>query len=213
MSKNKFLLVTLICIIGVILILGKTYIGEASSPIILFIQNRIVNSNPPPMLINDRVFVPLRFVAENLDCDVEYIEGANMVKIYRKPVYASYFVENPILLTEEQFRQQVVVPVANSLLAYAEAQKRGNVTAEDYYKYKYLFAKNAALLYSIRPPAGYGAIHFKLMLVNNSFLFHASLGLYEQMVGTASRVSLSSLKSLTEDLMEEELRFLVLGSI
>lgn len=209
MPRRKIVFLVLVGVL--ILVLGLVKISEASSPILIMVGPKVLKPDPPPILINDRVFVPLRFVAENLDCNVEYIQDANLVKITKKATYDNVLTGEPVPVDENYYQQRVIVPVVSSMLAYAEVQKRGKVNVVEYLSYQHIFIKNAVLLWSIKPPYKYETMHFKLTLTNNSFLFHTNLGLYNEVTSGRTDVPLWSLKSSVESLMEEQVRSLVVG--
>ena len=52
------------------LILATTTFAAADNPVRLVVKGRETYSNPAPMMYQDRVFVPVRFVSEALDYDV-----------------------------------------------------------------------------------------------------------------------------------------------
>jgi hypothetical protein len=62
-------------------ILNMANLGLAAQPIKLVVNGREVLSDPPPQMIGNRVFVPIRFVAEALGAKVEWDEQGQAVKI------------------------------------------------------------------------------------------------------------------------------------
>lgn len=53
-------------------LLATSSLALADNPIRLIVNGAEVSSNPPPQMIGNRVFVPVRFVAEALGAEVEW---------------------------------------------------------------------------------------------------------------------------------------------
>lgn len=62
-------------------ILATVSYSLAAQPIKLIVNGHEVSCNPPPQMIQDRVFVPVRFVAEALGAKVEWDKPGNAVVI------------------------------------------------------------------------------------------------------------------------------------
>ena len=63
------------------IILSFTVVAFADQPIKLIVNGKEVPCDPPPQFIGDRVFVPVRFVAEALGAKVEWDSERNAVVI------------------------------------------------------------------------------------------------------------------------------------
>lgn len=57
----------------------------ASRPVRLLVDGREIRPDVAPILVQDRVMVPLRAVAEALDCDVAWDPGDWTVEVWRRP--------------------------------------------------------------------------------------------------------------------------------
>lgn len=87
MSNLKTLKPLLILLVGIFIGFALSpYPSIASQPIKLIINNKEIQSDPPPQIINDRVFVPICVVSENLGASVEWDGENRIVRIYsQKP--------------------------------------------------------------------------------------------------------------------------------
>lgn len=79
MSKLKpFTILLFLTIISLFLFLP---FSEASDQLTIYINNRPVYSDTPSFIYNGRVYVPLRFISENLGAEVSYVSLDNSVRI------------------------------------------------------------------------------------------------------------------------------------
>lgn len=62
-------------------IISTSAIALADNPIKLFINDKQISTDVSPVMIEGRVLVPVRVVSENLNCDVEWDQQNNTVKI------------------------------------------------------------------------------------------------------------------------------------
>jgi hypothetical protein len=71
-----------------ILISGLIFVSTtvAGNPIALMINDKYVSGDVNPIIINDRVYVPIRIVAETLGCKVMWNASENAVYIYNKNI-------------------------------------------------------------------------------------------------------------------------------
>lgn len=68
--------------IGIVLLLcSVTFTAYASNTIKIFANDKEIQSDVLPQIINDRVMVPIRFIAEELGADVQWDEHTNSVYI------------------------------------------------------------------------------------------------------------------------------------
>lgn len=74
-------------IVGLIvgLLLATTTFAFADNPIKLVVKGSYVNCDPPPIMYQDRVFVPIRFVAEALNYGVGWANNAVYVGDKEEP--------------------------------------------------------------------------------------------------------------------------------
>lgn len=61
-----------------------TCTASAGNSINLYVNGKEVYASAPPVIVNDRVMVPIRFVAEALDCSVTWNDSTNSVFISEK---------------------------------------------------------------------------------------------------------------------------------
>ncbi len=80
--------------IGIVLLLcSVTFTAYASSAIKIFVNDKEIQSDVLPQIINDRVMVPIRFIAEELGADVQWDEHTNSVYIKNEPKIISNLLE------------------------------------------------------------------------------------------------------------------------
>lgn len=77
MKKKIFLF-----LLAAIILLTCT--ASAGNSINLYVNGKEVYASAPPVIVNDRVMVPIRFVAEALDCSVTWNDSTNSVFISEK---------------------------------------------------------------------------------------------------------------------------------
>jgi len=65
----------------VLLLCSATFIAYAGSAIRIFVNGEEIQSDVSPQIINDRVMVPIRLIAEQLGADVQWDENTNSVYI------------------------------------------------------------------------------------------------------------------------------------
>jgi hypothetical protein len=75
-------------------------VAGANQTIKIFINGREKVPDQPPMLLNDRTFVPLRFISENMGATVAWDEAGNAVKIDIKP-------KRPAIIGDAEFVKKV----------------------------------------------------------------------------------------------------------
>ncbi|MCG8402121.1 MAG: copper amine oxidase N-terminal domain-containing protein [Firmicutes bacterium] len=75
---KKSLVVTFLL---VLLVLVATTLAYAAVPVDLYINGKEINTDVPPQLVNDRIMVPVRTVAETLGVNVRWDKAANAVRI------------------------------------------------------------------------------------------------------------------------------------
>lgn len=56
---------------------------KTQKPIKIYINGQVVESDQPPLLIDNRTFVPIRVIAENLGAKVDYNQEDRIVTIRR----------------------------------------------------------------------------------------------------------------------------------
>lgn len=74
-------------VIGLTLFNGNPLEGSAPN-IRLMVNGHIVNPDVPPLMVNNRVMVPARFIAEPLGATVEWNESMQAVVITTRPAAA-----------------------------------------------------------------------------------------------------------------------------
>lgn len=80
--------------IGIVLLLcSVTFTAYASSAIKIFVNDKEIQSDVLPQIINDRVMVPIRFIAEELGADVQWDEHTNSVYIKNEPKIISNLLD------------------------------------------------------------------------------------------------------------------------
>jgi hypothetical protein len=94
---------------------------EAAEVVEIFIRGQAVNSDVAPIIVNDRVLVPLRVIAEQLDMQVTWDDVNRRVIITETPVSAP--------LNTEASAQPVTPPVAAEPEASTAAFIRADVAA------------------------------------------------------------------------------------
>lgn len=78
-------------------------------------ENKI--SDVAPMIRHDRTFVPLRFVAESFDFNVDWIESSRTVTVNeKKPIAQPKQNENPVITNNNQDQRPTEQPKANTNL-------------------------------------------------------------------------------------------------
>lgn len=86
--------------IVVIVLLAFCSVSGANQSLNLYINGSLVNSSTPPMVLNNTTMVPIRVVAENLNCDVSWSNGT--VTINNK-TSANY----PTIEGTEEFKETI----------------------------------------------------------------------------------------------------------
>ncbi|MGE5390260.1 MAG: copper amine oxidase N-terminal domain-containing protein [Deltaproteobacteria bacterium] len=80
MAKRK--IITLVITLGLILCcIGAV---QAQNQISIVVNGKTVNSDTPPMMVNNRIMVPIRVVAEALNADVQYDPQSTTISITTK---------------------------------------------------------------------------------------------------------------------------------
>lgn len=80
--------------IGILLLLcSVTFVAYASSAVKIFVNDKEIQPDVLPQIINDRVMVPIRFIAEELGADVQWDEHTNSVYIKNEPKIISSLLE------------------------------------------------------------------------------------------------------------------------
>ena len=139
-------------------------IGKADATIITYTDSTMtknsvknVSLDVAPMIINDRTLIPLRFVAESLDCDVSWNEDANTAVICKKGFKNTF--EN----------QSIWYEYLNELkVKYQGELKDGLWNGEG----KQYYAENCILFegsYQNGMPNGQGKLYMPKELVSNEF--------------------------------------------
>lgn len=75
----------LLAVAACTVLLAAPAVRGAPRPIRLVVDGRELRPEAPPIMVENRVLVPLRFVAEALDCDVFWDEDAWTVEVRRRP--------------------------------------------------------------------------------------------------------------------------------
>ncbi len=70
-----------VCVGVIVLLLAFLNVAFADKPIDLFVNKRIIETDVAPQLVNDRVIVPVRSIAEALGADVKWEENTKSVWI------------------------------------------------------------------------------------------------------------------------------------
>lgn len=78
--KNAYRLLVLIVLLGII-ICGASPVTLSEVPVTLVINGQTISAQPAPMIVGNRVMVPLRVIAENLDARVNWQESTRTVSI------------------------------------------------------------------------------------------------------------------------------------
>lgn len=76
---KKFIKVVLV----LILIFSFSNVAEAAKPITILLNGEALKPDVEPFIESDRVFVPVRFIAEGLDCVVNWDGADRMVTIHK----------------------------------------------------------------------------------------------------------------------------------
>ena len=92
-------------VICALLFMGSSAIAD--SPIKLFIDGEIIQCDVPPQIINGRVMVPARFVAEPLGARVEWDERSQTVLILSKAYDNSFGKPQASATTIDQEKHEV----------------------------------------------------------------------------------------------------------
>lgn len=90
----------------VVLFVFGLAVAGASENIRLFVGGKEVYSDVPPQIINGRVMVPVRFVAEALGCTVTWIDMANAVSISKEGPQPPN-KEHPLIVGPEHFSEVI----------------------------------------------------------------------------------------------------------
>lgn len=96
MIKKNFLY-----LLVVVVLLFTCTGSSAENPIQLYINGWVVKPDPPPMIIDGRTMVPLRVIAENLDCDVRWNGNTSSVYIDKKKFNPTN--EQPKIIGPDEF--------------------------------------------------------------------------------------------------------------
>lgn len=89
MKTKKRLLTTFICIFIPLVLLVSSTFAFAGQPIKLFINGQEIASDVTPQLVNDRVMVPLRIIAEALGAEVKWGFYDDVLHVGIKPNHYS----------------------------------------------------------------------------------------------------------------------------
>lgn len=117
MNRNSRLAVVLMVTLVVVAFgAGRATAGD-DRPIKLFLNDKELEPDVPPVMINDRVLVPVRIVSENLGCEATWDEENWAVKLYTEdyqpvqaPTASSGILAN---LTQAQIDEAVQIGVQN----------------------------------------------------------------------------------------------------
>jgi hypothetical protein len=86
----------------------------AGSPIKLFIDGEIIQCDVPPQIINGRVMVPARFVAEPLGARVEWDERSQTVLVLSKAYDNSFGKPQASATTIDQEKHEVYAKISHT---------------------------------------------------------------------------------------------------
>jgi hypothetical protein len=86
----------------------------AGSPIKLFIDGEIIQCDVPPQIINGRVMVPARFVAEPLGARVEWDERSQTVLVLSKAYDNSFGKPQTSATTIDQEKHEVYAKISHA---------------------------------------------------------------------------------------------------
>lgn len=86
----------------------------AGSPIKLFIDGEIIQCDVPPQIINGRVMVPARFVAEPLGARVEWDERSQTVLVLSKAYDNSFGKPQASATTIDQEKHEVYAKISHA---------------------------------------------------------------------------------------------------
>lgn len=86
----------------------------AGSPIKLFIDGEIIQCDVPPQIINGRVMVPARFVAEPLGARVEWDERSQTVLVLSKEYDNSFGKPQASATTIDQEKHEVYAKISHA---------------------------------------------------------------------------------------------------
>jgi len=79
---KKKIFLSLLVVIALLTFCSAT---TARETVRIVVNGSFINSDVPPQIINGRTMVPIRFIAEALDCEVTWIESTRIVFINDKP--------------------------------------------------------------------------------------------------------------------------------
>ncbi len=99
-------------IICALLFMGSSVIAD--SPIKLFIDGEIIQCDVPPQIINGRVMVPARFVAEPLGARVEWDERSQTVLVLSKAYDNSFGKPQASATTIDQEKYEVQTKISHT---------------------------------------------------------------------------------------------------
>ena len=99
-------------VICALLFMGSSAIAD--SPIKLFIDGEIIQCDVPPQIINGRVMVPARFVAEPLGARVEWDERSQTVLVLSKAYDNSFGKPQASATTIDQEKHEVYAKISHA---------------------------------------------------------------------------------------------------
>lgn len=99
-------------VICALLFMGSSVIAD--SPIKLFIDGEIIQCDVPPQIINGRVMVPARFVAEPLGARVEWDERSQTVLVLSKAYDNSFGKPQASATTIDQEKHEVYAKISHA---------------------------------------------------------------------------------------------------
>ncbi len=86
--RNKGILVILISF--VVAFVGNAY---AAQPTLVYVNDNLIESDVPAQIIDGRLMVPVRFIAEELGAEVQYDGSSNKVMISTKKPMDNYLLK------------------------------------------------------------------------------------------------------------------------
>jgi hypothetical protein len=105
---------------------------QANYPIALIVNHKEVVCDVPPQIVNDRLLVPVRAIAESLNCDVQYFKEGNAVYVTSK-------VENTpqtVPKVEEQTQNYTTQKYGNIEVTIKDSGIKLNSITSDFENYK-----------------------------------------------------------------------------